>query len=463
MAHDTAPSSDSLRAAARAFVVTVFGLVARRAQPAPSVQAPGWHWVRGTEGWFFLEANQSHWWRDPLIHVQDEFGSLPEYALLVQLFNEDPGLAQLPRAILGTEATSSRMETRELLRELLWRVADRSGDGALDIRPFDEIYDAWHSDLSAATVRETWVAPLLGLWGPSQPIALTPDIRIAPLEDAEISHFLGLRMLPSGDMSMFNASVARVPETVYGLRIVFEAEGKVPAKLPDPRDSPRWRASNDLFEDVIIALRVFKSERVASPGMAVFKSWPHDGSIFFSALGDVGQSNPYERMVYALADDEAPAFQEFFGAYQKAKKELGFAARRFAYASERIRAEDRITDLMIASEALFLGKKDGELRHRLALRAACFLHPEYPTRATMLRFFRNAYDVRSKIVHGSPLDNAKLVGVDGAACAGPRGFADVLEDVLRGALRKATMQTAMRGAFMSDEDWDALILRDPAS
>jgi hypothetical protein len=256
-----------------------------------------------------------------------------------------------------------------------------------------------------------------------------------------------------------------VAAEIHGLRIVYETPRLVlDQPVHTPLTSP-WRANNDLFEDVLIALRAFKDGHTASSGMAIFyTTWPLQASTNFGPLVDLAPPFPRRHLQYSLTEQEASEFENFFRAYLKAKVAIGFAARRFAYAAERTRAEDRIIDLMIASEAIFLEKQDAELKFRLALRAACFLYPEYPSRSATLSFFKNAYDLRSKIAHGSSLDDSKLkrklTTIDGVQCKGPYGFADALEAVLRVVIRKAIKQVASEGSFMSEKDWEALVLRD---
>src|SRR5205085_8120094 len=85
----------------------------------------------------------------------------------------------------------------------------------------------------------------------------------------------------------------------------------------------------------------------------------------------------------------------------KVKKTLNTAVRRFSYSCVRHDNEDKIVDLMIAAETLFLqGKSEGEKRFRLALRAAYFLGTDSDSRKQIYDRMRRAYDLRSKLVHG---------------------------------------------------------------
>ncbi len=118
---------------------------------------------------------------------------------------------------------------------------------------------------------------------------------------------------------------------------------------------------------------------------------------------------------------------------------LVMALRRFNMAFERQQLDDRIVDLMIAAESLFLhdvgapGER-GELRFRLALRAAKFVEsPQYAPRQ-VFNLMRKAYDVRSQVVHGGSINNTGLPDKPGATL---RELVAALEDVMRLGIRKA--------------------------
>jgi hypothetical protein len=80
------------------------------------------------------------------------------------------------------------------------------------------------------------------------------------------------------------------------------------------------------------------------------------GSFQFGNLRDFPPPSWPRGFGYDLGADEAAAFPEFFSSYRKAaqKSSIEIAERRFAYASDRSRSEDRIIDLMVAAEALSL-------------------------------------------------------------------------------------------------------------
>lgn len=71
--------------------------------------------------------------------------------------------------------------------------------------------------------------------------------------------------------------------------------------------------------------------------------------------------------------------------------------------------DDKLIDLMICAEALFLNAVKNELTFRLALNAALLLGDSSKQKREVFSFFKAAYDKRSSLVHGkkSYLDNQK--------------------------------------------------------
>jgi hypothetical protein len=89
------------------------------------------------------------------------------------------------------------------------------------------------------------------------------------------------------------------------------------------------------------------------------------------------------------------------------QKGLALALRRLSYQAQREQPEDELLDTMIAAEALYLiglgnAAERGELRYRLALRAALWADPEQVglTRREVFALMKSAYDARSAIAHG---------------------------------------------------------------
>lgn len=84
------------------------------------------------------------------------------------------------------------------------------------------------------------------------------------------------------------------------------------------------------------------------------------------------------------------------------------ARSRFSFSSLKYLDEDKLIDLMISFEALFLGVSEkGELSYKLALRVSKFLANEYNS-IELFDFIKKAYSLRSSVVHGSNIKGNKI-------------------------------------------------------
>jgi hypothetical protein len=143
-------------------------------------------------------------------------------------------------------------------------------------------------------------------------------------------------------------------------------------------------------------------------------------------------------------------------------KALALAVRRLGFAAQRERVEDRLIDVLIAAEAFYLtdsgdAKERGELKYRLALRAAVWSERSFEgwTRRQVFAHMRRAYDLRSVVAHGGepkPKD-VKIKDVQVSLLE----VVDATEAILRSALKKALDQPTGSAGRLSIP-WDDLVL-----
>lgn len=146
-------------------------------------------------------------------------------------------------------------------------------------------------------------------------------------------------------------------------------------------------------------------------------------------------------------------FPEFFRFLSsntiKSHGAIGMALRRFRYASERERDEDRLVDLLIAAESLFLPDEGKELSYRLRQRVALLLGTTFKNRLEISDDIKMAYDSRSKVVHGSGKSHKAPLNVT----------APKLEGYLRASLQKAISLAKSKNGKPAKAwmEWDAMI------
>ncbi len=132
-------------------------------------------------------------------------------------------------------------------------------------------------------------------------------------------------------------------------------------------------------------------------------------------------------------------WSDLTGGELERRRFLAMALRRFNLAFERQQLDDRIVDLMIAAESLFLNdsgdpRERGEQRFRLAIRAAKFVeYPRYVPRQ-VFDLMRKAYNIRSEIVHGSSIKKTNLPDMPDAKL---NDFVLACEELMRLGIRKA--------------------------
>lgn len=210
-----------------------------------------------------------------------------------------------------------------------------------------------------------------------------------------------------------------------------------------------------VVDDVLSALRLFKHSQVRTAGLASWTdSWWLKGGTSYRVLGQWPYSGKFE-----LSESEVPDFLELWCLLEKGAGRFGFSIHRFNLAFDRRLLADRIVDLVIAAEALFLADLDekyrGELRFRFALRAAKFIeHPNYGEH-DIFRVMGQAYDARSAIVHGGSPKRTRLP--DNPAAKLPT-FIEAIEELVRRALRKALSMREDGRKLRQAEYWDTLVL-----
>lgn len=114
-----------------------------------------------------------------------------------------------------------------------------------------------------------------------------------------------------------------------------------------------------------------------------------------------------------LSDEHLTTLRETLPAYLDGSHNvqgLDVAMRRYRDSRERYRPGDpeQLLDLTIALEALLLtGGERSELTYRLGIRAARLLGTSTESRWGIFDVLRDLYAARSKLAHGSTLDNMK--------------------------------------------------------
>lgn len=416
-------------------------------------------WKRDADNRFRLDDREDPFWVDCMMRYQEQLHSIDEYHRLVSLLRAIPHIAQQLDRFVGTALGGGHIATDHVADYLLWRLPRISGGLRFDEAEFTTLFHNFEADLQRTSFSFVLLAPLLGLKLESAPIRLDLDIEIDNMTDDEIVRCLTWGLLPDP------LGLRRMAEvkSATAMRVRYQLEKRV-----GPHDRSQAEEALEIERAAIArgmavlhALRVFKDGRVSIPGVLRFSPhWPLEGRIRlqYSNPGPMPWSNKYD-----LPPKEADEFSAFWKRFENAtaRGTLANAVRRFSYASDRDRDDDRLVDLMIAAESLFLAdagapQERGELRYRLALRASFFIDSSEYSRRAIFKHMRRAYDARSAIVHGGGEPDRELLKSPTDAPLSLQDFTRVTGHLLRVALKKAIDIADATGGFHID--WDALII-----
>jgi hypothetical protein len=441
--------------------VAALDLLNKKCPPGPSRVLLGLRkWERDGTAFVFRDMVQPYSVHCILTHAK-ALHSLKQHRAFVEALRREGEIEPQLDQLFGHDLVSIQLTTDKVTDRLLWRVADRSDGFVFDEEVFAQEYRRLDADLRRSEFEITIVSPLVGLALDSAPIELQKGLEIDLLSDSEIADCLQGGLFPS--VAAFH-SVAAIKE-LYGVRIRYVLAKRRTA-LTSPEVPPIFVRLNQavrLADEVLHALRVFAPGRVSLGGsVSISDQWPVEGwRSWAPSKHSSGAPRDFLSKGYRLDIAGSQDFAAFWNELQNAKKE-GFienAVRRFGFASDRDLPHDRLVDLMIAAESLFLRETDagdakyrGEMRYRLAERFAFFVGEEAGyARRSMFRHIRNAYDLRSSIVHGGAPSGDSLTVINGTVSIDE--FVEMTTQLLRFGLKKM-IHLQRKNAL---PDWTALI------
>ena len=425
-------------------------------------QAPEWEvdsrWERGPDGHFREQTKRT---RKLWPMLRDEWlRSLPNYDTCVGHLKSDLVVGPHLDRLVGTNTTASRLEADNILWSTIYAMLNDEGTFAFTDERFDCKWRELVEFFGAERIAFKMVAPLPHLVVSDFPLRLNTDLVLDRLTEDEVTRCcqVGLLRPEWQRFPLIGAEVAvGIRRTMFMPKLI--RTGDEPRERLDAEDEgrfgsrPLWR--DDLVvDDVLSALRLFKHTQVRTAGHARWTDsfWLNAGTSY-----RVLRQWPYGGQ-YELSAGEVPQFLELWHLLEEGAARFGFSIHRFNLAFDRRLLADRIVDLVISAESLFLGDLDeqyrGELRFRFALRAAKFIeHPNYGEH-DIFRVMRRAYDARSAIVHGGSPRDTRLPNNQSATLS---TFIDAIEELVRLGLRKGLSMKEDGKKMRQAEYWDALV------
>ena len=442
-----------------------------RLSEAPNIPAPEWEagstdqtpmweadsgWERGTDGHFRKYAKRPRRW---LLISNEWLRSVSEYDTCVEQLRCDPVVGPQLDRMVGTNLSASSLEADGILLSLIHGMLE--GNLAYTDERFEREWRELADFLGADRIAVKMVAPLPHLVLPAFPLRLSDELVLDRLTDDEVTRCCQVSVLRP-DSPRFPLIIAEdavgVRRTMFLPKLIRTiGEAREPREVRDEGSFGRRSPGQDalVVDDVLSALRLFKKTQIRAAGYA---AWTDSPLVNTGTLSRVLGQWPYGGQ-FALSEGEVPQFLELWRLLEEGGARFGFSIRRFSLAFDRGLAFDRIVDLVISAESLFLGdhgvQDRGELRFRFALRAAKFIeHPVYGER-DVYRVMRRAYDVRSTIVHGGSPEDTRLPDDQHAKVP---AFIDSIEEIVRLGLRKGLSMKHDAQELRKAEYWEDLLL-----
>jgi hypothetical protein len=427
-------------------------VVALSSGSEPEVTQDLRRWQRDTDGEFRdAEREVRLWSRTAVAETQQ----LPSWRVVLDAFQQDDRLRAQVDTLVGTWNSRRRFEIAAAGRVVLPRPDEAADLEGAFVRRYKEL-DAF---LAAEEFESVEVWPLPGISSSELPITLEPDLELDWMSDSELAAALDTELIPRtfgyAKLPVLTPAESKQACMRYHIRspkVVGDQE------LPDTELQQREQSLTEIQETLGQTLALLFPDPVAIAGRMSLQVDPMlRGGVGYRPLV-LTQSERFRRLELnaSMAADLFKTWGQMRGAGQH--KAIALASRRLSYQASRERIEDELVDILVAAEALYLSDVGHEeLGFRLALRAAALSDPSKlgMTRRDVFDTMKNAYKVRSKIVHGDvpKMADLKVKGVQVSLT----DFVQAIEDIVRQALRAAVDRNANPTSTWPP-NWDALTL-----
>jgi len=382
--------------------------------------------------------------------LKGELEALPEFRALEAELLQHPVFGGQLNVLVGTQSERTIFKPIDVAMQLL----PNPNDDMLHVE-FAKQWELVSGPFLASSFIYRTLVPIFNLRLEGKEIVLDPETRIASLNDEDLTLLLQVGAVRDDRGLLRN----RHPSTdsVAAMQI----DSKVPKVVCD-WDAPSKHTDVDPDLNQRIAaiqqcMALIGSDYVRFGGRVSYIVDPWGGPNTAHYLGRFTESYWPTRV---LTSGEVSELLRMWSTMRDSRfasnKALNLALRRLSYSSERERPEDKLLDLMIACEALYLTDSNAELAFKLAIRAAYWNRLPAWSRDDVFHLYKRAYGIRSKIAHGDSPDSRNLVVRSQSVTFDQ--FNSSVEEVLRGGLMRALESASKEPNLKFVVKWDALVL-----
>lgn len=450
------PRNPALYQAIREYTVLVLGMLRQQTpQPWPRTWPDATLWEYQGSDMYIQRPRADPDWTPVFTNLYESLSQLQEYARCVDCLLSDKVTAKQCDVLYGSYWTRFRLTKDRIVNNIVSSMLRKNVKPTFHWKQYDYYYSRLEDELYSHSITIVRTTPLAGVKGSISGIILDSCISIHKLRPADIVRLLNRGMLLGDGTREFTSNVPQ-----YAIRIEYKVpkilgEGEPP---PVPENIKRY-ADPNIIDDVLQVLRTWKSgEFYPCRSMRESTTTFVSGWSYSRFDGQYAIRSPYT--VTARDRKKLPVYWELLHSRGvKGKRFLLVALRRLSIAPTRQNPEDKLIDLAIASEALFMRTSDddrGEYGFKMAIRAAHFVAKNRTQRQYIFDLFKNFYSSRSQIVHG----NGKKLRLPNRANGQKYTTEELcseIEGYLRTVLHKMLSLTQLPNTPRNLIDWDDII------
>jgi hypothetical protein len=401
-----------VRAAVASLVVAVLSDLADRDRAPKIDKMPdlrSW-WRYGQESFVALRPNAWHMpERVTLVNWLDTFA---EMVAVRNVIDADPILSTRVDTMVGTEFSLQQRRLDWLLVECLLEpmiVTTRTYE--FDEAVFDLRYNRLEAGLLADSVRLVELVPLNGFMASMAEIPLSDGVVLCPMTDRQMSRAIQVLAAPaefgggpnSVQVSRFH-QWAVTKEQSYPVRSYKQG-------MPEQPQAPSFPSLEEPAQRLVTALRVVCGGSVVATRpihMQHDDDFPRDveGSAALATVALADVNRPTLLLTEKDVDSVLKVYAMLGAPAVVRDRSLQVALRRLVFAGSKSLPEDRLIDLSICSEALFIQRnkiKTMQKANTVAVSGGQLLADDPVLgfeRGTVERFLKESYGRRNAEIHG---------------------------------------------------------------
>ncbi|SNX60698.1 hypothetical protein SAMN06296273_2168 [Nitrosomonas ureae] len=395
------------------YTTETFGILKQKSENDSSSMTLVSKWIKGSKNNEFIKLDEQVPDYIYLLFISLIKNEHPIYQSVEEEFLKDNIWSQNHNKLIGSViAGHQSLRLTGTLFDIVKYCLVNSNNFVLSTNDFDEIvnqYEKYFLDTKIEYVRKV---PLYGI-NIDENINISVNANggfsIEVLSDSEIIELIELGLV-TNNLPLLQNNVVNDPPRVA---LVYKLKAdKTILEIDNPDNnnllSDYQNITNDWSNKQTMAasLLTILLEKSVTPVCSIERTSNSPVSSFICQSFQVPVSLRIGKEI--LTKDSANYFVALWEVLHKTQtselkviKSLKIAIRRFSLALSKSSLDDKLIDLMICAEAIFLQDGNAELGFKLAYRAALFLSKDSSEQKEMFEFFKTAYNERSKVVHGS--------------------------------------------------------------